>query len=186
MIPMLLVLTVAAAADPCEPPRARDANACAARVGHCFDVTVDAQPTVPFEDLALRAELRKMTGYDVCWTMQRPAKSAADIRALSNEHTQRLGQPRAPLDIVVFALEGQEIPTTKGIRTDPTVRIGGVAMQTVVDVIDMEGLPDGAYAIKVRYIGTEGWDQQVVLVRVSRSTGAEASPDPSSTNPADD
>jgi hypothetical protein len=174
MIPMLLVLTVAAAADPCEPPRGRDANACAARVGHCFDVTIDAHPSVRLEDAALRAELREVTGYDVCWTLRRPTNSAADIRALSNEHTGRLGQPRAPLDIVVFALEGQEIPTKKGIRTDPTVRIGGVAMQTVVDVIDMEGLPDGAYAIKVRYVGTEGWDQQVVLMSVRRPAGDAA------------
>lgn len=173
MVPMLLAIALATgAADPCEPPRGRDANPCAARAGHCFDVVIDAQPTERLDDAELRAELRKMTGYDVCWVLRRPATSAADIRAIANAHTARLGQPRAPLDIVVFALQGQEIPTKKGIRTDPTVRIGGVAMQTVVDVIDMEGLPDGPYAIKVRYVGTENYDQQVVLMGVARPPSA--------------
>ncbi|HET9482779.1 MAG TPA: hypothetical protein VFO79_02380 [Xanthomonadales bacterium] len=170
MIPMLLaLLTAAAATDPCEPPRGRNANPCAARVGHCFDVAIDGQATERLEDAALRAELEQATGYDVCWVLPRPTASAADIKALANAHTERIGPPRAPLDIVVYALQGQQIPTKKGIRTDPTVRIGGVAMQTVVDVIDMEGLPDGAYAVKVRYVGTKNYDQQVVLLEVRRA-----------------
>ena len=174
----LLLGIALGAADPCDPPRGRGANPCAGRVGHCFDVTIGGQATERFVDAAMRATLKEAVGYDVCWVLPRSTRSAADIEAIANAHTHRIGEPRAPLDIVVFALEGQEIPTTKGIRTDPTVRIGGVAMQTVVDVIDMASLPDGAYAIKVRYVGTENYDQKVVLVDVSKPPGKVSAPDP--------
>ena len=156
------------AADACDLPTGRDANPCSERVGHCFDLEIDGQRTARLDDAALRAKLREATGYDVCWTLPAPTAGAIDVKMLPNAHTGRLGEARAPLDLIVFPLEGQQIPTRKGVRTDPTVRIGGVAMQTVVDVVDTANLPAGAYVVKVRYIGLQHYDQQSVFVTVER------------------
>ncbi|HVF35980.1 MAG TPA: hypothetical protein VND91_11715 [Candidatus Saccharimonadia bacterium] len=176
MIANLLVLAMAAAPpDPCELPTGRDANPCAARVGHCFDLEIAGQRTERFGPSDTRDSLRKAIGYDVCWVLRDRTPGVDKVRALANARTPALGESRSPLELVVYGLEGQQIPTTKGIRTDPTVRIGGVEMQTVVDVIDTANLPDGAYAVKVRYVGTENWDQQVVLLWVERA-GAKAKP----------
>ena len=165
------------AADACDLPTGRDANPCSERVGHCFDLEIDGQRTARLDDAALRAKLSDATGYDVCWTLPAPTAGAIDVKMLPNARTGRLGEPRAPLDLIVFPLEGQEIPTRKGVRTDPTVRIGGVAMQTVVDVIDTANLPAGKYVVKVRYIGTQHYDQQSVFVTVERG-GADETPRP--------
>jgi hypothetical protein len=79
-----------------------------------------------------------------------------------------LGAPRAPLELVITGLEGQAIPTRKVVRTDPTVRIGGMPMQTMADAIDTAALPPGAYLVQVRYVGKENWDQQLVHVVVAQ------------------
>ncbi len=173
---LMVIATLPLAADACELPKGRKANPCAARVGHCFDLSIDGQRTQPLADAALRARLEDAVGYDVCWTLPATTAGAIDVEVAANANTPRIGEPRAPLDLVVFALEGQEIPTRKGVRTDPTVRIGGVAMQTVVDVIDTANLPDGAYVVKVRYVGTENWDQQAVMLTVKRGADAAAVP----------
>jgi hypothetical protein len=74
----------------------------------------------------------------------------------ANEHTPELGTLRKGFEIVVTGLEGQEVPTRKGLRTDPTVRIGGLPMQTAVDVIDTKSLPLGAYVVRIRVVGSQG------------------------------
>lgn len=174
---LMLAGLLASAADACEVPKGRKANPCTARVGHCFDLEIDGQRTERFEDAAMRAKLRGAIGYDVCWVLPKRSPGVGEVRAIANARTtEGLGPARAPLDIIVYALEGQEIPTRKGIRTDPTVRIGGVEMQTVVDVIDTANLPDGAYAVKVRYVGTKQYDQQVVLLWVERPGTAASEP----------
>lgn len=152
--------------DPCTLPR-REAEACRNRVGHCFDVAIDGQRTQALTDADLRAALAEVVDRPVCWTLAAPVAGELDTEALPNPRTHRLGAQRAPLELVITALEGQTIPTRKAVRTDPTVRIGGMPMQTVVDMIDTAALPAGAYVVQVRYVGTENWDQQLIHVTVA-------------------
>lgn len=155
-----------AAKDPCSAP-SNDAAACSLRAGHCFDVSIGGQRTQPLTDAALGASLHDAVGRAVCWTLASPAAGDLVTEATANARTYLLGAPRAPLELVITGLEGQTIPTRKAIRTDPTVRIGGMPMQTVVDEIDTAALPPGAYVVQVRYVGKNNWDQQLVHVVVA-------------------
>lgn len=167
-MPALAVVLSAtlAAGDPCDLP-ARAADACRQRLGHCFDVTIDGQRVVPLADAALRATLAEAMGHPVCWALPQPVIGELVTEASANAHTGQLGEPNAPLELVVTGLEGQSIPTRKGVRTDPTVHIGGMPMQTVVDVIDTAALPPGAYVVLVRYVGTRGWDRKAIHLTVN-------------------
>lgn len=167
MIALTLVVSMAlAAGDPCVAPRG---DSCSPRNGHCFDLEIDGQRVEPLADRALRERLGEAVSQAVCWRLPQPATGAIEAIPTANVRTAAgLGTLRDELEIVVTGLEGQQIPTRKGIRTDPTVRIGGVPMQTVVDVIDTEALPAGAYVMTFRVRGRSGWDRKAVYVEVGR------------------
>lgn len=167
-----LVLAMALAAEgPCAVPRGSDANICSERVGHCFDMEVDGQRVEPLNDVALGAQLTAQTAgaKPVCWMLPKPTAGGIDIALHSNGYTQGLGDLRKGYEVVVTGLDGQEVPTRKGIRTDPTVNIGGLPMQTAVDVIDVENLPPGAYIVRVRVVGSKGYDDKSVYLHVADS-----------------
>jgi hypothetical protein len=171
-----LILSVAFVADdPCALPTGRDAHVCIARVGHCFDLDIDGQHVQPLNDAALRAKLTEQVGSKaVCWTLPKPTAGSIDIAVHANEHTPELGQLRKGFEVVVTGLEGQVVPTHKGIRTDPTVQIGGLPMQTAVDVIDAKNLPAGAYVVRVRVVGSQGYEDKSVYLRVERDGDAKS------------
>jgi hypothetical protein len=170
LLTSLLLSAAMAADDPCAMPAGRDAHACGAKVGYCFDLEIDGQPVEFLKDAALRAKLtERLDSKPVCWALPKPTSGGIDIVPRVNEHTNELGNLRKGYEIVVTPLEGQEIPTHKGIRKDPTVRIGGMPMQTAVDVIDTQALPAGAYVIRVRVVGTQGYEDKSVYVRVVRN-----------------
>ena len=53
------------------------------------------------------------------------------------------------------------------------------AMQTMVDVIDTNALPAGAYVVRVRVVGTQGYEDKSVYLRVERkATGKAATKKP--------
>jgi hypothetical protein len=169
----LMLSAALAAEDPCAVPAGPDAHICHARVGHCFDVEIDGQRAEPLADAALRARLTEQAGSKaVCWTLPKPTMDDIDIVVRANEHTADLGELRPGYEVVVTGLEGQQVPTHKGIRTDPTVRIGGLPMQTAVDVIDGKALPPGAYIIRVRVVGKLGYEDKSIYVHVERPVAA--------------
>lgn len=166
----LMLVAAVMAADACEPPGQRDRSPCSGRVGHCFDLTIDGQPVVPLDDASLASTLQSVASQSICWMLAAPVQGALEPLVQPNgQTTEHLGALYDEVEIVVTALEGQEIPTRKGIRTDPTVRIGGVPMQTAVDVIDVEALPDGAYIATFRVRGPGGWDRKGVYLTVART-----------------
>jgi hypothetical protein len=167
MFTALLPLLFAAGAD-CQAPSAHDATSCAARNGHCFDLSLDAQPVVPLQDGALRDRLDGAISRPVCWQVVSPVTRQLNAQATANARTDDgLGKLYDELEIVLTGLEGQQVPTRQGIRKDPTVMIGGVPMQTVVDVIDTDALPPGEYIATFRVRGPKGWDRKAVHLRVA-------------------
>ena len=169
MLPTSLLFAAAlAAGDPCAMPTGHEARICSERVGHCFDLEINGQRVEFLQDAALRAKLTDaLESKAVCWTLPKPITGDLDIVPRTNEHTAELGELRKGYEIVVTGLEGQQIPTHKGIRSDPTVRIGGLAMQTAVDVIDTKALPSGAYIVRVRVVGHLGYEDKSVYLHVA-------------------
>lgn len=166
-----------AAADACEQPSERSRSPCRDRVGHCFDLTIDAQPVVPLADDELRVQLEDVVSQDVCWRLEAPASGAIEAVVEANGFTaEHLGELFDEIEVVVIPLAGQEIPTRQGVRKDPTVRIGGLPMQTIVDVVDVAALPDGPYVATFRARGPGGWDRKAVHFVVDRSDGASSAP----------
>ena len=167
-----LLLTIAfAAEDPCAVHAGREARVCSARAGHCFDLDIDGQHAEALMDSALRAKLTEQVGSKpVCWMLPRPTAGSIDVVVHANEHTSELGTLRKGFEVVVTGLDGQEVPTHKGLRTDPTVRIGGLPMQTAVDVIDTKSLPPGAYVVRVPVVGSQGYEDKSVYLRVERAS----------------
>jgi hypothetical protein len=170
-----LLLTMALAADdPCAIPTGHEARICGERVGHCFDLEINGQRVEFLKDAAQRAKLTAaLESKAVCWMLPKPIVGDLDIVPRANEHTAELGDLRKGYEIVVTGLEGQQIPTHKGIRSDPTVRIGGLAMQTAVDVIDTKALPSGAYIVRVRVVGRQGYEDKSVYLHVAPPTSGE-------------
>lgn len=174
LLTKLMLTAVLAADDPCAVPTGADAHICRAKVGHCIDVEIDGQRAEPLKDAALRAKLTEQANSKaVCWTLPKPTVGDIDIVVRANEHSAELGELRPGYEVVVTALEGQQVPTHKGIRTDPTVHIGGLPMQTAVDVIDGKALPSGAYIIRVRVVGKLGYEDKSMYVNVERPGGAD-------------
>ena len=171
MLLSTLILTAAFAADdPCAVPSGHDAQICSAKVGYCIDVEIDGQRAQPLKDAALRAKLTAQVGSKaVCWMLPKLTSGSIDVSVHGNEYTAGLGELRKGFEVVVTGLEGQKVPTHKGIRTDPTVHIGGLPMQTAVDVIDTGALPEGAYVVRVRVVGSQGYEDKSVYLRVDRS-----------------
>jgi hypothetical protein len=171
MLLSTLILTAAFAVnDPCALPTGHDTQICSAKVGHCIDVEIDGQRAQPLKDAALRAKLTAQVGSKaVCWMLPKPTAGSIDVSVHGNEHTAELGELRKGFEVVVTGLEGQKVPTHKGIRTDPTVHIGGLPMQTAVDVIDRGALPEGAYVVRVRVVGSQGYEDKSVYLKVDRS-----------------
>lgn len=170
MLATSLILALALAADdPCALTRGSDANICSDRVGHCFDMDIDGQRVEALNDAAESARLTAQTtgSKPVCWKLPKPTTGGIEIELSSNAYTQGLGDLRKGHEVVVTSLDGQEVPTRKGIRTDPTVNIGGVPMQTVVDVIDTDSLPPGPYIVRVRVVGNKGYDDKSVYLHVA-------------------
>ena len=168
LLTILLFAATLAAGDPCAVPTGRDARICSERVGHCFDLEINGQRVEFLQDAALRAKLTDaLESKAVCWMLPKPIIGDLDIVPRANEHTAELGELRKGYEIVVTGLEGQQIPTHKGIRSDPTVRIGGLAMQTAVDVIDTKALPAGAYIVRVRVVGHQGYEDKSVYLHVA-------------------
>lgn len=164
----LLLAASLAADDPCAVPTGHDAHICDERVGHCFDLEINGQRVEFLQDAALHTNLTDaLESKAVCWTLPNPISGDLDIVPRTNEHTAELGELRKGYEIVVTGLEGQQIPTHKGIRSDPTVRIGGLAMQTAVDVIDTKALPTGAYIVRVRVVGHQGYEDKSVYLHVA-------------------
>ena len=174
LLSSLIFAAALAADDPCAMPSGRDARVCSARVGYCFDADIDGQRAEFLKDSALRAKLTEQVGSKaVCWMLSKPTAGDIDVVLHANEHTAELGTLRKGFEIVVTGLEGQEVPTHKGLRTDPTVRIGGLPMQTAVDVIDTKSLPPGAYVVRVRVVGSQGYEDKSVYLRVERTGDAK-------------
>ena len=170
----LILAATLVADDPCALPTGRDARVCSARVGYCFDADIDGQRAEPLKDSALRAKLTEQVGSKaVCWMLAKPTAGDIDVVLHANEHTPELGTLRKGFEIVVTGLEGQDVPTHKGLRTDPTVRIGGLPMQTAVDVIDGKSLPPGAYVVRVRVVGSQGYEDKSVYLHVERAGSAK-------------
>lgn len=173
MLSTIILSSALAAEDPCAVPSGPDAHVCHAKVGHCIDVEIDGQRAEPLKETALRARLTEQAGSKaVCWTLSNPTVGDIDIVVRANEHTAELGELRPGYEVVVTSLEGQQVPTHKGIRTDPTVRIGGIPMQTAVDVIDGKSLPPGTYVVRVRVVGKFGYEDKSIYVHVERPAAA--------------
>jgi hypothetical protein len=166
LVPALLLAIVSAGA-PCVAPTPGDRTPCAPREGWCFDLSIGGQAVVALEDPALREQVSRVTGDAVCWML--PAASAPTLVAVA---TANALTPKGPgvlydeLEIVLTGLEGQLVPTRRGIRRDPTVRVGGVPMETAVDVIDTDHLPPGRYVATFRVRGDSGWDRKAVYLEV--------------------
>lgn len=174
MLPALILSALIPTADACKPPGPRDRRPCGSRDGHCFDLAINRQQVVPLVDAALRASLEDAVRSTVCWRITEPVQSALQPQVVSNDFTaEHLGALYDELEIVVTGLEGQQIPTRKGIRTDPTVRIGGIPMQTTVDIIDLDALPAGGYIATFRVRGPEGWDRKAVFLEMAPATGED-------------
>jgi hypothetical protein len=168
LLATLFLAASLAAGDPCAVPNSHDARICSERVGHCFDLEINGQRVEFLQDAALRTKLTDaLESKAVCWTLPKPISGDLDIVPRTNEYTAELGELRKGYEIVVTGLEGQQIPTHKGIRSDPTVKIGGLAMQTAVDVIDTKALPTGAYIVRVRIVGHQGYEDKSVYLHVA-------------------
>ncbi|MGA9335262.1 MAG: hypothetical protein WBV39_13365 [Rudaea sp.] len=168
LVTSLIFALALATDDPCALPRGRHVNACSERVGHCFDMDIDGQRVQPLADAAMRARLTAQAGGSkpVCWELPKPTAGNIDIVLHSNAYTSQLGDLRKGYEVVVTGLDGQKVPTHKGLRSDPTVLIGGLPMQTAVDVIDTKQLPAGAYIVRVRVVGSQGYEDKSVYLHV--------------------
>lgn len=165
---LLLMSLLLSGGNECDPPSKKDRSPCM-KGGHCFDLSIDGQSVVPLLDSELRASLKDAVSRQVCWRLQDPVTGSLNAVIQNNKLTAKhLGALYQEIEIVITGLDGQSIPTRKGIRTDPTVRIGGVPMQTSVDVIDLDALPNGSYVATFRARGPEGWDRKAVYLSVQR------------------
>ena len=168
---VFLVAIALGAAGECESPSARDRSPCSDRAGHCFDLTLGGHDVVLTEPKESIAALEDVASQEVCWSLPEPLSGRLSPVVSANSFTEKgLEGLYDEIEIFVTPLEGQMIPTRKEVRTDPTVRIGGAPMQTMVDVIDVDALPSGAYIATFRVRGPGGWDRKAVHLTVAPST----------------
>jgi len=165
---LLLTAPALAATTPqskrCAPNDAQGDMKCVNRNGHCAELTIDAQKTVPLSDEETAARIHAIKhGEDVCWTMAKPVSTKLWASAKAGGLLPSFVGKIEKLSVNVYRLEGarpgERLGALTGVGLTADGDPGGVWRLS-----SEKPLAKGEYVLVFRIFGSGNWDRQAVLV----------------------
>jgi len=141
---------------------------CVNRLGHCVDVTVDGQKTVPLTDEATAQRVHAIKhDQDVCWQLAQPVSTKLRVKAGNGGIYPTFIGKIEKIDANVYDL-GDFDPKVDS-RLD---QIEGIRMVADGDpngtwrLTSEHPLKAGEYVVVFRVFGEGNWDKQAVLLKL--------------------
>ncbi len=150
---------------------------CVHRIGRCFDATIGGKPV---EVIADKAEFDKLKALlptlnsnvrDVHWIVREPVPGAQALDVATRATTLGLphvGDEKEEPDVIVYALDGQDLESESELVANSSVRINGQPVVTQQETLTQDFLPPGRYAFAIKYLGRKNWDRKWVFLTVAR------------------
>ena len=165
---LLLAAPALAATTPqskrCAPNDAQGDMKCVNRNGHCAELTIDGQKTVPLSDEETAARIHAIKhGEDVCWTLAKPVSTKLWASAKAGGLLPSFVGKIEKLSVNVYRLDGAR----PGDRLSALTGVGLAADGDPGGVWRLSSekpLAKGEYVLVFRIFGAGNWDRQAVLV----------------------
>ena len=150
---------------------------CVHRIGRCFDATIGGKPVEVIADKAefdrLKALLQTLNSNvrDVHWIVREPVPGAQALDVATRATTLGLphvGDEKEEPDVIVYALDGQDLESESELVANSSVRINGQPVVTQQETLTQDFLPPGRYAFAIKYLGRKNWDRKWVFLTVAR------------------
>lgn len=150
---------------------------CVHRIGRCFDATIGGKPVEVIADKAefdkLKALLQTLNSNvrDVHWVVRDPVPGAQALDVATRATTLGLphvGDEKEDPDVIVYALDGQDLESESELVANSSVRINGQPVVTQQETLTQDFLPPGRYAFAIKYLGRKNWDRKWVFLTVAR------------------
>ena len=150
---------------------------CVHRIGRCFDATIGGKPVEVIADKAefdkLKALLQTLNSNvrDVHWVVRDPVPGAQALDVATRATTLGLphvGDEKEEPDVIVYALDGQDLESESELVANSSVRINGQPVVTQQETLTQDFLPPGRYAFAIKYLGRKNWDRKWVYLTVAR------------------
>lgn len=150
---------------------------CVHRIGRCFDATIGGKPVEVIADKAefdkLKALLQTLNSnvHDVHWVVRDPVSGAQALDVATRATTLGLphvGDEKEEPDVIVYALDGQDLESESELVANSSVRINGQPVVTQQETLTQDFLPPGRYAFAIKYLGRKNWDRKWVFLTVAR------------------
>lgn len=149
---------------------------CVHRIGRCFDATIGGQRVEVIADKAefdkLKALLQTLNRNvrDVHWIVREPVPGAKALDVETRATVQGLphvGDEQEEPDVIVYALDGQDLDSESELVVQQSVRINGQPVVTQQETLTQDSLPPGRYAFAIKYLGRKNWDRKWVFLTVA-------------------
>ncbi|WP_462388965.1 hypothetical protein [Acidovorax sp. Q11] len=150
---------------------------CVHRIGRCFDATIGGKPVEVIADKAefdkLKALLQTLNSNvrDVHWVVRDPVPGAQALDVATRATPLGLphvGDEKEEPDVIVYALDGQDLESESELVANSSVRINGQPVVTQQETLTQDFLPPGRYAFAIKYLGRKNWDRKWVFLTVAR------------------
>ena len=150
---------------------------CVHRIGRCFDATIGGKPVEVVADKAefdkLKALLETLNSNvrDVHWVVRDPVPGAQALDVATRATTLGLphvGDEKEEPDVIVYALDGQDLESESELVANSSVRINGQPVVTQQETLTQDFLPPGRYAFAIKYLGRKNWDRKWVFLTVAK------------------
>ena len=150
---------------------------CVHRIGRCFDATIGGKPVEVIADKAefdkLKALLQTLNSNvrDVHWVVREPVPGAQALDVTTRATALGLphvGDEKEEPDVIVYALDGQDLESESELVANSSVRINGQPVVTQQETLTQDFLPPGRYAFAIKYLGRKNWDRKWVFLTVAR------------------
>jgi len=134
--------------------------------GYYFDAMIEDAHVIELKD---QNSIPALRGYvrEVHWQLDRPIDGNIGVKFKENKYSKEfIGYILEREAMGIIALEDVNIATNTGIQSDESVRIGGAASVTKVDLLKKNFLPRGDYIFRLKVHGTNNWDRKEIYVQV--------------------
>ena len=150
---------------------------CVHRIGRCFDATIGGKPVEVIADKAefdkIKALLQTLNSNvrDVHWIVREPVPGAQALDVATRATVLGLphvGDEKEEPDVIVYALDGQDLESESELVANSSVRINGQPVVTQQETLTQDFLPPGRYAFAIKYLGRKNWDRKWAFLTVAR------------------
>jgi hypothetical protein len=152
----------------CAHNEAQGEMMCVNRLGHCMDLTVDGQKTVPLTDEATGQRIHAIKhGEDVCWQLTQPVSTRLRVQAKAGGLLSSWLGKIEKVDANVYDVGDYDPKFDSRLDSrDDTEMVADGDPNGTWQLKSEHPLKAGEYVIVFRVFGAGNWDKQAVLLKL--------------------